>query len=119
MKNSKKLDLRQKRKWRVRKKISGTKDCPRLSLNLSQKHIRAQLIDDVNGVTLFYVSTLDSNMKSKELKPNQDGAQKFGKIFGDAAKEKGFNAVVFDRGFRSYHGVVKTFANAARESLNF
>ena len=119
MKLKKKQKLLQKRRWRIRKKVKGTAECPRLSLCISHQHIYAQCIDDVVGKTTVYLSTLSKDFKGKDCKPNVAGAAVLGKEFGQKAKTAGVNRVVFDRGGRRFHGAVKAFAEAARESITF
>ncbi|MFE8703845.1 50S ribosomal protein L18 [Cytobacillus sp. FJAT-54145] len=106
---------RKKRHARVRSKLSGTAARPRLNVFRSSKHIYAQLIDDVNGVTLASASTLDKEV-SLESTGNVDAAVKVGELVAKRAVEKGVKAVVFDRGGYLYHGRVKALADAARES---
>ena len=107
--------LKQKRRWRIRKKIRGTQERPRLCVHFSNQHIYAQCIDDNEGKTLLYISTLSKDLKEEAIKPNLEGAVKLGKIFAEKAKDKKIETVVFDRAGRIYHGCVKEFANAARE----
>ncbi len=116
MKIQKKRDLAQKRRWRIRKKVAGTAERPRLSVHFSNKHIYAQAINDDEGKTLVFVSTLGKDLREKKLKANNDGASTLGKSFGEQAKKTGISKVVFDRNGRKYHGCVKTFAEAAREA---
>ncbi|GIN64284.1 50S ribosomal protein L18 [Robertmurraya siralis] len=106
---------RKKRHARVRSKLSGTAARPRLNVFRSSKHIYAQLIDDVNGVTLVSASTLDKEV-SLESTGNVDAAVKVGELVAKRAVEKGLKAVVFDRGGYLYHGRVKALADAAREN---
>ena len=107
-----------RRHKRVRTKVSGTAECPRLSVNRSNKNIRVQIIDDVKGVTLVSVSTLDKEIKTK--KANIEAAKEVGTAIAKKAKAKKIDTVVFDRGGYIYHGVVKAVAEAAREAgLNF
>ncbi|MCZ6671380.1 MAG: 50S ribosomal protein L18 [Verrucomicrobia bacterium] len=115
MKLSKKILRKQKRRWRIRKRITGTPDRPRLAVHLSNKHIYGQLIDDEAGTTLVYVSTNGKDLKAKNLKANLEGAQTVGEIVAKKAKSAGVETVVFDRSGRLYHGCVKAFADAARE----
>ena len=115
MKLSKKLLQKQKRRWRIRKKIVGTQERPRLAVHLSNKHIYGQVIDDEAGNTMVYVSTLGKDLKADKTKANLDGAQKVGKLVAEKAKDAGVERVVFDRSGRLYHGCVKAFAEAARE----
>ena len=108
---------RLKRHLRVRKKINGTVQRPRLSVYRSSKHIYAQLIDDVQGVTLAAASTLD-----KELTENignggsVEAARQVGELIAKRAKSKGVDKVVFDRGGYLYHGRIQALADAAREA---
>jgi len=101
---------KKRRKNRVRAKISGTADRPRLSVFRSNKFIYAQLIDDVKSMTLLSVS----DQKLKEKSPKERAAE-IGKNIADLAKKKGVQSVVFDRSSYRYHGRIKTFAQAARE----
>lgn len=108
--------VRKKRHLRVRKRVFGTPERPRLNVFRSNKHIYAQLIDDLNQVTLAAASTLDAELKSKIANGgNVDAAVEVGKLIAQRAKEKGYNTVVFDRGGYLYHGRVKALAEAARE----
>ena len=104
---------RQKRHHRIRNKISGTAECPRLSVFRSNTNIYAQLIDDVAGVTLASASTLDENV-SDATKVEQAAA--VGKAIAEAAKAKDISTVVFDRSGYLYHGRVQALADAAREN---
>ncbi|MCT7680291.1 MAG: 50S ribosomal protein L18 [Lactobacillus crispatus] len=105
--------LRLKRHRRIRGKISGTAERPRLSIFRSNKNIYAQLIDDVAGVTLASASTLDENV-SDATKVEQAAA--VGKAIAEAAKAKNISTVVFDRSGYLYHGRVQALAEAAREN---
>ena len=105
---------RLKRHRRVRAKISGTAACPRLNVFRSSKHIYAQLIDDVNGVTLVSASSMDKEFEGEG--GNKEAAKKVGQLIGKRAVEKGIETVVFDRGGYLYHGRVKELADGARES---
>ena len=115
MKSIRKAMLLQKRKWRIRKTVTGTAVRPRLSVKFSGKHIYAQAIDDAAGKTLVFLSTLDAEVKKTNVKGNVSGAKTLGVAFASKAKAAGLDAVVFDRNGRPYHGRVKTFADAARE----
>lgn len=109
---------RAKRHLRVRGKISGTAQCPRLNVYRSSKHIYAQIIDDVKGVTLVSASSMAKGFEGSGS--NQEGARKVGEMIAKAAAEKGIKDVVFDRGGYVYHGRVKELADGAREGgLNF
>lgn len=103
---------------RVRGKLAGTAECPRLNVFRSLKHIYAQLIDDVNGVTLVSASTLEKDFN--DYGGNIDAAKKIGKLLAERATEKGIKDAVFDRGGYVYHGRVESLAEGAREGgLNF
>jgi len=103
---------------RVRGKISGTPDCPRLDVFRSDKHIYAQIIDDVNGVTLVSASTVEKSFT--EYGGNKAAARKVGELIAERALEKGIKDVVFDRGGYVYHGRVQELAEGARAGgLNF
>ncbi|MFJ5625139.1 50S ribosomal protein L18 [Peribacillus loiseleuriae] len=106
---------RQKRHARVRAKLSGTEARPRLNVFRSNKHIYAQLIDDANGVTLASASTLDKELNI-EAASNAEAAKQVGALIAKRAVEKGYSAVVFDRGGYLFHGRVKALADAAREN---
>jgi large subunit ribosomal protein L18 len=106
----------QKRKMRVRKRVSGTVVRPRLSVKFSNRHIYAQCIDDDRGETLVFLSTLDCEIRQHGLAANTAGAGVFGKAFGEKAVALGVTQVVFDRNGRKYHGCIKVFADAAREA---
>ncbi len=110
--DSKKARL--KRHVRVRSKISGTPERPRLNVFRSSKHIYAQLIDDVNGVTLVSASTMEKDFT--EYGGNKEAAKKVGQTIGARALEKGIQEVVFDRGGFIYQGRIKELADGARES---
>lgn len=105
---------RLKRHARVRSKISGTPERPRLNVFRSSKHIYAQLIDDVNGVTLASASTMEKDFT--EYGGNKEAAKKVGQLIGARALEKGIQEVVFDRGGYVYQGRIKELADGARES---
>ncbi len=105
---------RKRRHIRVRRKISGTAECPRLAVCRTNKNIIAQIIDDTEGKTLVYVSTLDKDIKTKLA--NKEAAKEVGTLIAKKAIEKKIETVVFDRGGYIYHGVVKELAEAAREA---
>ena len=107
--------VRKKRHARVRTRLSGTEARPRLNVFRSNKHIYAQLIDDVNGVTLASASTLDKEV-NLDSASNIDAAVKIGELVAKRAVEKGIKTVIFDRGGYLYHGRVKALADAAREN---
>lgn len=109
---------RLKRHKRVRAKISGTPDRPRLNVFRSEKNIYAQVIDDVAGVTLCAASSVEKDFEGSGS--NKEGARKVGKMIAERAKAKGIEEVVFDRGGYVYHGRVQELAEGAREGgLNF
>lgn len=109
-------DLRNKRRVRVRKKIFGTGERPRLNVFRSLNNIYASLIDDEKGVTLLTVSTLSPDLKGKLASGgNKEAAASVGSLIARAALEKGIKKVVFDRAGYLYHGRVKALADAARE----
>ena len=109
---------RLKRHKRVRAKISGTPHCPRLSVFRSAKHIYAQLIDDVNGVTIASAASTEKGFDANGS--NKEGAFKVGQMIAKKAAEKGITDVVFDRGGYIYHGRVAELAAGARDGgLNF
>lgn len=116
----KKIDKNQKRKERhysIRNKIVGTPERPRLNIFKSSKHIYAQVIDDATGKTIASASTLDKELVGQVAElTKSDAAKLVGKTVGERAKNKGINAVVFDRGGYLYHGRVKLLADGARES---
>lgn len=107
--------IRVKKHLRIRKNINGTSLKPRLNVYKSAKHIYAQVIDDINGVTIVSASTLDSALKDK-LKNggNIEAAKAVGKLVAERAVEKGITSVVFDRGGYLYHGKIKELADSAR-----
>ena len=104
---------RLKRHKRVRSKISGTAECPRLNVFRSTNNIYAQLIDDVKGVTLASASSLDKEIDV--YGGNKDAARKVGQLIAKRAADKGITEVVFDRGGYIFHGRVKELAEGARE----
>ncbi|MDE5832944.1 MAG: 50S ribosomal protein L18 [Desulfovibrio sp.] len=106
---------RQHRKIRIRKKISGTPERPRLVVFRSNAHIYASLIDDLAGATLAATSTLSLKKDEPGLRCNIAGAQKVGKEIARLAKEKNIERAVFDRNGYIYHGRVQAVADAARE----
>ena len=114
-----KINRRQRLKFSIRKKISGTAARPRLTVFRSNTSISAQLIDDVNGVTLASATSSELS-DSKSWNTNIETASQVGKNLASKAKEAGIEAVVFDRNGYLYHGKVKALADGAREGgLNF
>ena len=113
------ISNRESRHRRIRKKIMGTLERPRLCVFRSQKHFEAQLIDDMGQKTLISASTRDKDFESKtkiKYGGNVKAAQSLGTIFAERAKAKGLAKAVFDRAGYLYHGRVKAFADAAREN---
>jgi large subunit ribosomal protein L18 len=110
-----KASLLQKRRWRIRKKVTGTALRPRLCVRFTAKHIYAQAIDDDAGTTLVFLGSLDAELRKQKLNANLASAKSLGVAFALKAKAAGITAVVFDRNGRLFHGRVKTFADAARE----
>ena len=106
--------MRLKRHVRVRGKISGTPECPRLNVFRSNANIYAQIIDDVAGVTLVSANTLEKGFEGAT--GNAEAAKKVGLLIAERAKEKGIETVVFDRGGYVYHGRVAALAEGAREA---
>ena len=106
--------MRLKRHVRVRGKISGTSECPRLNVFRSNANIYAQIIDDTNGVTLVSASTLEKDFEGAT--GNKEAAKKVGTVLAERAKAKGIEQVVFDRGGYIYHGRVAALADGAREA---
>jgi large subunit ribosomal protein L18 len=109
-----KKEIRNRIHQRIRRKLSGTKERPRLAVFRSVAHIYAQVIDDVEGRTLASASSVDKDGKTKG--GNVAAAKAIGKLVAERAKEKGVKAVVFDRGGYQYHGRIKALADAAREA---
>ena len=108
-------DVRQAVHSRIRRKVSGTAERPRLSVYRSLNHISAQLIDDVNGRTIASASTVEKDRRGSSG-GNVEAARQIGKLVAERAKEQGIEQVVFDRGGYIYHGRVKGLAEAAREA---
>ena len=116
-KTNKKME-RARRHARVRRKISGTAERPRLCVYRSNANLYVQVIDDVAGKTLVSASTLDKEVKTKYA--NKEAAKEVGALIAKRALEKNIKDVVFDRGGYIYHGVIKELADAARNGgLNF
>jgi large subunit ribosomal protein L18 len=116
MRTEKKQALALKRRWRVRAKVSGTAARPRMSVKFTGAHIYVQFIDDAAGSTLAAVGTRDKSAPKETKGANVPNAIAIGKLAAEAAKAKGIEAVVFDRGAARYHGKVKALADAAREA---
>jgi len=107
-------EARVRRHLRVRKKVSGTSERPRLAIFRSEKNIYAQIIDDVNAVTLVAASSLDKDFEG--VGSNKEAAKLVGELIAKKALEKGIKQVVFDRGGFVYHGRIQNLAEGAREA---
>jgi large subunit ribosomal protein L18 len=107
---------RQKRHRRIRVRLSGTEQRPRLSVFRSLHHIYAQLVDDARGLTLASASTVEAEARAEASGTKSDRARAVGKALADRAREHGIRSVVFDRGGYLYHGRVKALAEGAREA---
>jgi len=117
MRTEQKHRLAVRRHWRVRQKISGTKERPRMAVCFTNKNIHVQFIDDTAGVTLAAASTSSKATPDREkLAANAGSAKTIGTLAAQAALGKGIKQVVFDRGSARYHGKVKALADAAREA---
>jgi large subunit ribosomal protein L18 len=117
MRTEQKQKLAQLRRWRIRSKISGTKDRPRMSVCFTNKNIHVQFVDDGAGVTLAAASTLSKATPNREkLAANAASAKTLGTLAAQTALGKGIKEVIFDRGGARYHGKVKALAEAAREA---
>lgn len=111
----KKQEIRTKRAMRVRKKLRGTAERPRVSVNKSNKHIQVQLIDDASGKTLGSAATFAKEFRDTEFsKKNKASAAKLGEIIAEIAKGQNIEHVVFDRGEFKYHGILAALADSAR-----
>ena len=113
--NYSKNESRQRRKIRIRKKVNGTAERPRLVVYRSNLHIYAQIVNDLEGATLVSASTLSLSKPESGLHCNKSGAERVGKEIARLAKEKNISKVVFDRNGYIYHGRVKAVADGARE----
>lgn len=116
MQLQKKHRHQQLRRWRIRNKVAGTPERPRLTVCFTGQHIYVQFIDDSKGVTLAAASTRGKGQgETKKLSANVESAKKMGAIAAEVAKSRGIASVVFDRAGAKYHGKVKALADAARE----
>ena len=107
---------RERRKLRIRKKVNGTAERPRLSVFRSARHIYAQVIDDATGKTLAHASTLSKDLKGSLEEDNKsDAARKVGALIAKICKSKGIDRVVFDRNGYLFHGRIKALAQGARD----
>ncbi|MGH7940323.1 MAG: 50S ribosomal protein L18 [Limisphaerales bacterium] len=116
MRTQKKHQLQQLRRWRIRKKIVGSKERPRMSVCFTSENIHVQFIDDEAGRTLAAISTVGGKSSAKDLSANVNGAKAVGTLAAKNALDKGIKEVVFDRGGNLFHGKVKALADAAREA---
>lgn len=117
LKRFKRNEVRKNRHKRVRQKVYGTPERPRLNVYRSNSHIYAQIINDINGHTLVSASTLDKALVEKlSSTGNKEAARLVGELVGKRAIDKGINEVVFDRAGYLYHGKVKELAEGAREA---
>jgi large subunit ribosomal protein L18 len=107
---------RARRHYRVRKKVSGTAQRPRLAVFRSNRHMVAQVIDDISGQTLAAASSLEASVRGAGNTGNRDAATAVGKLLAERAKAAGVSRVAFDRGGFLYHGRVAALADAAREA---
>ena len=115
MKPQEKRRLCQLRRWRIRKKLSGSAERPRMAVKFTQQHIYVQFIDDVKGATIAATSTRSKAIENHaKLGANKAGAKVVGQVAAEVAKAKGIATVVFDRAGARFHGKVKELADAAR-----
>jgi large subunit ribosomal protein L18 len=110
------VDARLKRKNRIRKKLSGTTERPRLTVYKSLKHIYAQVVDDATGRTVAYASSLSKELKGQDEGDKKADAKRVGKLIADKCKAANVESVVFDRNGFPYHGRIAAVADAAREA---
>jgi large subunit ribosomal protein L18 len=110
-----KLERRKRIKMRIRKKVNGTAEAPRIAVYRSNKQIYAQVIDDLKGETLLSASSREKDIASQTGIKKIEQAKLVGKLLASKCKEKGIEQVIFDRGGYKYHGRVKSLADAARE----
>ncbi|OGH98173.1 MAG: 50S ribosomal protein L18 [Candidatus Melainabacteria bacterium RIFOXYA12_FULL_32_12] len=116
IKQKNRKEIAAKRHNRIRVKISGTSERPRLSVYRSNKHIYAQIIDDIKGVTLASAGTTETTLKDQSSHGGDvESAKKVGQLIAERAKKAGVESVVFDRGGFLYHGRIAALADAARE----
>lgn len=116
LKKKSRKELRERRRLRVRKKVYGTAERPRLNVFRSLNHIYAQIIDDDLGTTLVAASSLSPELRGKVVGGNVGGAAAVGALIAEKAKAKGITRVVFDRAGQLYHGRIKALAEAARSN---
>ncbi|MBI3849607.1 MAG: 50S ribosomal protein L18 [Verrucomicrobia bacterium] len=117
MRTETKQRLAKLRHWRIRKKIVGTKERPRMSVRFTNKNICVQFVDDTAGVTLASASTVSKSIPDRDkLRANVTSAKRIGALAAEAAQSKGIRQIVFDRSGARFHGKVKALADAAREA---
>jgi large subunit ribosomal protein L18 len=109
-------NARRRRHFRVRKKVVGTSERPRLVVSRSSRHLVAQVIDDALGQTLVSASTMEADLRKDSSSDKSAKARIVGELVAKRAKEKGISAVVFDRGGNKYHGRIAALADGAREN---
>jgi large subunit ribosomal protein L18 len=109
-------NARRRRHFRVRKKVVGTSERPRLVVSRSSRHLVAQVIDDALGQTLASASTMEADLRKDSSSDKSAKARIVGELVAKRAKEKGISAVVFDRGGSKYHGRIAALADSAREN---
>jgi large subunit ribosomal protein L18 len=109
--------MRDRRHRRIRKRVQGTAERPRLAVRRSLRHIYAQVVDDVEAKTLVSISTMDKAARAElaALESRMERSKRLGKLLAERAKEKGVSVVTFDRGGYLYHGHIKAVADGARE----
>ena len=111
------INLRKKRSYRVRKKLRGTTEKPRLCIIKSNAHIEAQIIDDEKNLTIYGVSTRNKELKQSGFgKKTKDAAKQIGELISQAAKKNKITTMVFDRGPAKYHGILAALADTVREN---
>jgi large subunit ribosomal protein L18 len=110
------IEARLKRKNRIRRKLSGTAERPRLTVYKSLKHVYAQLVDDASGRTLAYASSLSKELKGQDEGDKKEDAKRVGRLIAEKAKAANIDAVVFDRNGFPYQGRIAAVADAAREA---
>ena len=112
---NRKTALKLKRKKRIRKKVSGTAERPRLSVFRSARHLYVQVIDDIAGMTLASASSFEKGDEAKSKNANTEACTALGKLIAQRCKEKKISRIVFDKNGQQYHGRVKALADGARE----
>jgi len=117
MRTEKKQRLARRRHWRVRRKVIGTAERPRMSVRFTGQNVYVQFVDDQAGRTLAAASTVTKGLADRDkLGANAAGGKRIGQLAAEVARAKGIGQVVFDRGDARYHGKVKALADAAREA---